>query len=319
MVKPLRALITAVVFLFLSAVYADKESSEPIVLLENDWTSQLVLARVTGAIFKEMGYDVQYMTLNTEQQWGALARGIAHVQIEVWEGTMSKMFNRMLASGKIIDAGSHSALTREDWWYPSYIEKDCPGLPDWRALRSCAELFSNAATAPRGRYLAGPWEKPEAARIRALDLGFKADAVTHADDLWLELAQAAKTKTPIVLFNWTPNWVEARYEGKFIEFPEYHPACEVDPEWGVNPEYHHDCGNPKNGWLKKAAWSYMGDKWPCALAALKNINFDNKTISMLAARVDVDKWSHQESADEWISNHRDVWRSWLPEHCRNPG
>ncbi len=36
---------------------------------------------------------------------------------------------------------------------------------------------------------------------------------------YFDLAKSFKKKEPIVLFNWTPNWVEAKYEGKFIEFP----------------------------------------------------------------------------------------------------
>jgi hypothetical protein len=31
----------------------------------------------------------------------------------------------------VIDAATHDAKTREDWWYPSYVEDVCPGLPDF--------------------------------------------------------------------------------------------------------------------------------------------------------------------------------------------
>lgn len=297
------------------ALAEQPKSTDPIRIITNDWTSQIVLAHITGSIFKTMGYNVAYSKSTTNEQWGALAAGIDHVQVEVWEGTMSDMFNRMVNAKRIADLGTHSAKTREEWWYPEYVEEQCPGLPDWKALKKCASIFSNAESSPSGAYIAGPWEKPEAARIRALGMDFKVQPVSNSDDLWVALAEAKKLNKPIVLFNWTPNWVEARYAGKFIEFPDYAPECETDPAWGINPEFHHDCGNPKNGWLKKAAWSGMQKKWHCAYQTLANIDFNNAMISHAAAQVDVDKLSHAEAASVWMKTNSSLWKTWIPEEC----
>jgi glycine betaine/proline transport system substrate-binding protein len=314
----MRFIAACVAFFLLcqSPAFAEKiKSPQPIRVIINDWTSQIILARVVGSVFSSMGYKVHYPFSTTNDQWGSLGRGIDHVQVEVWQGTMSKMFDRMVATGRIIDAGSHEAKTREDWWYPLYVEKVCPGLPDWRALKKCAALFSMDKGGNAGRYIAGPWEKPESARIRALGLDFKIDAVTQADDLWKALETAKANNQPIVLFNWTPNWVEAVYEGRFVEFPSYDPKCETDPQWGVNPEYLYDCGNPKDGWLKKAAWSGMPAQWSCAFETLQLINFDNKTIATVAAWVDFDKMSHQDAAKRWLGENKSTWQQWIPPAC----
>src|SRR3546814_6777684 len=65
--------------------------------------------------------------------------------------------------GRMVDLGSHNATTRDDWWYPEYMEEICPGLPDWQALNACADKFAAPETAPKGRYLAGPvdWIKQD--------------------------------------------------------------------------------------------------------------------------------------------------------------
>ena len=288
------------------------ETPKPIKIVLNNWTSQIVLSKITGHIFEKMGYTVDYTTLSVNEQWGAMARGLVHVQVEVWEGTMSKMFNRMLGEGGIVDAGSYSAKTREDWWYPTYVEERCPGLPHWKALKECAEIFVVPETNPRGRYLAGPWEKPDEARIRALDLNFKVVTVVNGNELWSELREAVKSQRPIVLFNWTPNWVEAIYDGKFVEFPEYEAECETEPEWGINPEYIHDCGNPKDGWLKKAAWSSMKKTWPYAFQTLENMDLANLVFAKLATLVDVDKMSYDDAAIQWLSENEELWRAWIP-------
>ena len=313
MLKRLSALLFILVFA-LPTRANDKEDNDTISILVNDWTSQLVLAHIAGHLFKKTGHKVRYSFSNTNQQWGSLMFGIDHVQVEVWEGTMSTMFERAVKTGRVLDAGDHDAVTREDWWYPNYVETLCPGLPDWRALSRCSQLFSDDDS-DTGVYVAGPWEKPEAARIRALKMKFKAAPVTHADELWVHLKKASAQQAPIVLFNWTPNWVEAVFPGKFVEFPSYSKECETDPEWGINPNFHYDCGNPRQGWLKKAAWSGMPVRWPCAYQILTQFNFDNPTIAKLAADVDYYGLTVEQAATNWLKNHETTWQSWLPQDC----
>ena len=98
-------------------------ADQPIRVITNDWSSKIVLAHVAGGVFEHLGYQVEYSSTSSDQQWGAMALGIDHVQVEVWEGTMSDMFTRMVQAGRLVDAGTHTAITREDWWYPSYVEK----------------------------------------------------------------------------------------------------------------------------------------------------------------------------------------------------
>ena len=317
MLNALKILITLSIYIsFSGPVLASENKEKPIRIITNNWTSQLVLSRVTGQIFSEMGYQVEYQTASTTDQWGALAHGLGHVQVEVWEGTMADMFNRMLSEGRISDAGTHDAKTREDWWYPKYVEEVCPGLPAWEALKNCAVKFQTPFSASSGTYFSGPWEKPDTARVRALGLDFKVKVLKNGDDLWVELKDAIKTKRPIVLFNWTPNWVESVYEGAFVEFPDHSPECETDPSWGVNKGFTHDCGNPKGGWLKKAAWVEMEENWPCAYQTLENINFTNLQIAEASSLVDVKNLTVQEAANEWIKSNEQVWQQWIPGSCK---
>lgn len=294
---------------------APSQSQEPIKIITNNWTSQIVLSYITGNIFQAQGATVEYIPSSVSNQWGALAHGAAHIQVEVWEGTMSDQFNRLVSAGTIIDAGSHNATTLEDWWYPKYVEALCPGLPDWRALKACAAIFQRPDSQGKGVYFAGPWEKPDEARIRALGLDLQVRVLSQGDDLWVELKKAYETQTPIILFNWTPNWVESRYEGDFVEFPQYEPACETDPSWGINPQFIHDCGNPIGGWLKKASAVSFTQNYPCAFSTLKNISLNNQQIAVIAALVDVDKLSFQAASEQWMQNNTALWQSWIPQEC----
>ena len=290
------------------------ESADPIKIVLNNWTSQLVLARVSGELLKKLGYNVEYKTAETQLQYTAMGNGNMHFQVEIWEGTMKVPFEKQVAKERMVDAGAHDAVTREDWWYPIHVEELCPGLPNWEALNGCAAKLATPETAPKGRYLAGPvdWEKPDEERVEALSLDIEVVNAKQAADLWAELDAAVRSKEPILLFNWTPNWVEARYDGRFIDFPDHHQACETDPNWGINPDATFDCGNPKRGWLKKGVWAGFQDKWPCAFDLIRRINFTNTQIAEAAANVDVDGREPGEAAAQWIEDNQEVWKGWIP-------
>lgn len=289
------------------------ESGDPIRIVLNNWTSQVVLANVVGSVLDEMGYEVEYVPSDNQLQFAAMAGGDLTFQVEVWEGTHLTNFTKFVEEGTLTDAGTHEAITREEWWYPLYMEERCPGLPDWKALQECAEEFATTETAPKGRYLGGPidWGKHHNERVQSLGMDFVVVNAGQASTLWAELDQAYRRNEPIVLFNWTPNWVEAKYEGRFVDFPDFDPACINDPSWGMNPDMAYDCGAPKSGWLKKAAWSGMKDKWPAAWRVLRAVNFNNAQIAEAAAFVDVDGMTPEEAAQAWLDANEAVWRSWV--------
>lgn len=321
----MKATLLAILFLALSYSYNIQAQSprientqtdnKTINILTNNWTSQIVNSHITGKIFTSIGYSVNYRKSSVNDQWGALAHGSSDIQVEIWEGTMTEPYTRLIKNGSILDAGTHDALTREDWWYPTYVEKLCPELPDWKALKHCAPLFSRPDSNDRGVYFAGPWEKPDEAKVRALGLDFIVKILNSSDEIWVELKRSYNKKQPIVIHNWTPNWVENHYEGRFIEFPKFHPDCETDPSWGVNKAFLYDCGNPKNGWLKKVINTEFAKNDSCAYNTLININFSNNHISEATAYVDVDNLNYIEAADAWMRQHSSLWKSWIAEEC----
>ena len=291
------------------------ESSDPIKIADNNWSSQKVLARVAQQLLEKIGYETKIVPSDSQGQFAAMGLGDLDLQMEIWEGTMHNSFMKEVKAGRMVDLGSHTATTREDWWYPDYMEEICPGLPDWKALNECAEKFATPETAPKGRYLAGPvdWIKHDKEKIDAMDLNFTVVNAGSAAALFGELKSAAARKEPIVLFNWAPNWVGAAFPGKFVEFPDHEPACTEDPKWGTNPDKTYDCGSPKGGYLKKGAWSGFEKKWSCGYQLIKNIDFTGPMIDQAAALADVDGLTHDEAAAAWIEKHSEQVAEWMPD------
>jgi glycine betaine/proline transport system substrate-binding protein len=296
-----------------AAEAAAPESPDPIKMVLNNWPSQLVQERAVGGLLQKMGYNVEYVPANTQLQFPAMGAGEAHVQVEVWQGSMVAAFEKEVNAGRMIDAGTHTASSREDWWYPIYLKELCPGLPDWQALNACAELFVTPETAPLGRYVGGAveWDKHDQERIDALGLNFAVINAGSTSALISELDAAYKRKAPLVMFFWQPNWALQKYEGEFVNFPEWAPECISDPSWGPNPELAYDCGNAKSGWLKKGVWAGMAEKYPCALELIRKVDFTPEMVGDAAYFMDVDGLSEEAAAAKWLEKYSSVTAEWL--------
>jgi glycine betaine/proline transport system substrate-binding protein len=289
-----------------------EDSADPIRIVTNNWSSQVVLSNVVGQLLQQTGHNVEYKSSDTQLQYIAIAAGDMDFQVEVWEGSQAEPFEKALSEGAI-DLGAHDAVTREDWWYPTYMNEMCPGLPDWKALDACAAKLATAETGGKGRFVGPPadWGKHYAERIQALNMNFQEVPVGQAATLWAELQAAYDRKEPIVLFNWTPNFIEAKFEGQFVEFPTYEAACLSDPKWGSNPDAVYDCGAPADGYLKKIGSKNLEQKWPEAAAFLKKVNFTNPQIAAAAALVDLDGMSPEDAAKKWIADNEAAWKAWV--------
>ena len=238
----------------------------------------------------------------------AIRNGDITISHEVWQSTFGKSFYNAMEKGGLIDAGTHAASTLEELGVPHYVVENnlCPGLPNWEALKNCAEVFATADSGGKGRILEGPqsWHgdlMPN--RIKALGLGDKyvVKFAGSADAIWAELASAKKEGRGIITFNWTPNFTDA--EGfDFIEFPPYKPGCRiVDGGDG-------SCGSPK-GWLKKAANYKFPKTHPKAYTVFSRLSFTTTQIGQMAALVDIDKLSHQDAAKKWLADNEAVWKA----------
>ncbi len=288
------------------------ESDRTIRLTLNDWTGQNLTTNLMGRVLEEMGYSVEYVPADYIAQFTGLAAGDLHVAMEIWETTARDQLEQAVAQGDVVDLGETGMHAIEEWWYPSYVKDLCPGLPDWEALRECADVFATPETQPEGRYLGGPvtWGGYDEERIEALDLPFE---VIHAGTdaaLFAEIRSAYQREAPIIAWVYSPHWAPIQFDGEWVEFPEYTQECYEDPSWGINPDMAYDCGKPQ-GWIKKAGWPGLEAEWPAAYEAISNFTIDNETIGEMIGQVDLDGMPLDMVADQWIAENEDVWSAWI--------
>ena len=285
------------------------DSSEPIVIAEHNWSSQVVMAHVIGGIFESMGSNVKYVPADSQAVYESINIGDVTISHEVWESAFGKSFDTAREKGGVLDWGDHEARTIEDMGYPDWAAKYCPGLPDWNALKSpdCAKAFATPDSGGKGRMLEGPqsWHGdliPQ--RIEALGLGdlWTVKFAGGADALWAELKAAENEGRGTIIFNWTPNFTDGK-GFTFIDFPPYYDGCRpVDGGDGK-------CGAP-DGYLKKAVNVNFPKTHPAAAAMFKKLSFNTSQIGAMAALVDEDKMTHEDAAKKWLADNKKVWEKW---------
>ena len=292
----------------------EAESQDPIKITLNDWTGQFITSKIMGEVLKKAGYNVEYVQADYLAQFAGLKTGDLTLAMEIWATTGQEALDEGVQSGKVENLGETGMVAKEEWWFPEYMKEKCPGLPNWEALKEpdCAEAFSIAETAPKGRYLSGPvtWGGFDEERVEALGLPFE---VIHAGTdaaMFAELDSAYQRQDPIMLWIYSPHWAPAKYEGEWIEFPPYEAACYTDPAWGSNLDAAYDCGKP-TGPIWKAGWIGIKDKWPGAYKAIKNLNLSTDEMNKMVVEVDLDGKEVDAVVAEWVAKNEDRWKKWI--------
>ena len=293
------------------------KAADPIRIPVLNWSSQIVMANVMAQVFEEMGYTAELVPAESASRYEAVRIGDLHVAHETWESTMALPFYEAMDKGGLIDAGSHNLITFEEMGVPNWVIEEglCPGLPNWEALKdpACAANFATADSDGKGVFIGGPvdWLKRDAEKIEALGMNFIVKNVDSAGAIWAELDAAVKQKKPIVIFNWSPNFIGAKYAGKFVNFPKHDPQCETNASWGINPNALYDCGNPANEHLKLAVNSDFKKNHPKAYKVIKKINFSSSDVDKMANYVDTDGLEVSHAAEQWLKDHKKKWSKWV--------
>jgi len=288
------------------------ESSDPIKLAINEWTGQHITTYIAGGILEKMGYNVEYVVAGYYPQLTALQDGTVDASLEIWTSNIGEGYAPALATGNVEVIGELGLVPREAWYYPTYMEEQCPGLPDWKALNDCAMLFSAPETIPKGRFVDYPaeWGTTNVSRIDALDLNYASIPAGSEGAIIAEIKSAYATKQPLLTMFWEPHWVHAVYDLTILELPVYDDACYEDASWGTNPDKTYDCDWDASATIEKIIWTGMKDKWPGAVKMLTAYKFYNSDQAILMKAVDNDGEDILEVTAEWIKNNEAKWKPW---------
>lgn len=289
------------------------ESTDPIKVVLNDWTGQLVSAKIAGELLSEMGYSVEYVSAGALPQLVGLANGNLHVQPEVWDNNVGDIYSKAIEAGDLVVLGELGLDAWQDYLYPAYMEEQCPGLPSHTALWDCAQAFAAAETFPNGRLIAYPadWGTMSRDLVTRIGMPFTAIAGGSEGAMMAELQSAYAAKEPIILMWWAPHWVFANLDLRWIEWNEPGGKCD-GPDQFAAQDANTICGF-EQAKVMKVIWSGVEQQWPAAYRFLELFEQTNADQNAAILEIDQNGRDLDEVVAEWIANNEDRWRPWIEQ------
>ena len=283
------------------------ESTDPIKVINNDWTGQLFSTAVVGGLLEEMGYNIEYVSAGALPQHPGIAQGNLHLQTEVWTNNVGDLYPGFVEKGEIVVVGNLGLEPKEGWIYPPYMEEKCPGLPSYKALFECQQAFANASTFPKGRLITYPadWGTRSRDLVASVNMPFEPIPGGSEGAMMAELKSAYAAKEPILMMIWQPHWIFADLDLNWVEWNKIDGECVEESQQKETA-----CGF-QQAEVHKVVWGGFEEKWPAAYKMVSNFKLTNEDENWAIFEVDNNGRDVKDVAKEWLAKNESLWRGWI--------
>jgi glycine betaine/proline transport system substrate-binding protein len=250
-----------------------------------EWDENVAVSSLTKVLLEEeLGYTVELQRTNVavvKQVFGGVAEGDLDAFQDVWMPNQRAYLSEVEGNVEHLD--------------PWFEGKTAQGIavPYYMDVRSLSEL-DRAGTDMIISIEPGSAVQPQIHDkvIPGYDLDMKlVESSTPA--MLSELEMAYEMRQPIVFFGWSPHWMNARYDFRYLEDPKDLQGKFNDPA-KISSIVNED----------------LPDDDPVAYAFLKVISLDEEQINQLEADIN-EAGDPDEGVKVWLEKNRDVVKPWV--------
>jgi glycine betaine/proline transport system substrate-binding protein len=279
----------------------------------NPWTGSAVNANVAKILLeRELGYTVELVEIDENNQFPAIASGELDASLEVWPSGHAADINRYiegrrggpLRDGGIVDGGELGLIGNIGWWIPNYLVEERPELARYQGLRGNEDLVGGEFLAADPTFVSYDEEI-----IDSLGLDLKVVHTGSERALVDRLDRALARNEPVLTYFYEPHWAHRKFDLTEVQLPAFDEECEEAARERDGEGY--DC-DYANDVLFKAFWLGLEDKAPAAFKFLSRFEYTTDDQQEIAFQVDSEGVPMREAAARWIEDNPDVWRTWLP-------
>ncbi len=184
---------------------------EPVKLALVAWSSEVASTHVVAAVLEEQGLAVELVSTDAEGAWRRVAEGEVDAMPGAWLPTTHADYQDRFGEG-VDDLGPNLEGTRVGLVVPGYVAIDTIG-----ELADQATRFDDRIVGidPETGLMRATAEAMEAYGLDDMEL-VAGDAARMAT----ALEQAIAEREPIVVTGWTPHWMFARWDLKYLADPK---------------------------------------------------------------------------------------------------
>ncbi|MEA2117140.1 glycine betaine ABC transporter substrate-binding protein [Halovibrio sp. HP20-50] len=263
-----------------SAAQAEEEKGT-INLAYVEWSSEVASTNVIAAVLEQAGYEVDLTSLSAAAMFQALSTGDADAIVAAWlPSTHANYMERV--GDKVEDLGPNLDGTKLGLVVPEYTDVD-----------SIAELNDNADSF-NGEIIgidpgAGLMSLSEEV-VDTYDLELNLRSGSGAT-MTAALSSAINNEEDIVVTGWTPHWMFARFDLKYLDDPEN--------VYGGAEQIH------------TVVRQGLEDDMPEAYAILDAFEWTPEQMGEVMLMNQEDDSDPQATAQQWVEDNQDVVEQWL--------
>ncbi|MGP9768714.1 glycine betaine ABC transporter substrate-binding protein [Halomonas sp. AOP13-D3-9] len=263
-----------------SAAQAEEEKGT-VNLAYVEWSSEVASTNVVAAVLEQAGYEVDLTSLSAAAMFQALSTGDADAIVAAWLPTTHADYMERLGDS-IEDLGPNLDGTKLGLVVPEYTDVD-----------SIADLNDNADSF-NGEIIgidpgAGLMSLTEEV-VDTYDLELALRSGSGAT-MTAALSSAINNEEDVVVTGWTPHWMFARFDLKYLDDPEN--------VYGGAEQIH------------TAVREGLEDDMPGAYAILDAFEWTPEQMGEVMLMNQEDGSDPYENAKQWVEDNQDVVEQWL--------
>ncbi|OAZ97038.1 glycine betaine ABC transporter substrate-binding protein [Halomonas sp. G11] len=246
-----------------------------------EWSSEVASTNVVRAVLEQEGYDVDMTSLSAAAMFQALSTGDADAIVAAWLPSTHENYMERVGDN-VDDLGPNLDGTKLGLVVPEYTDVD-----------SIADLNDNADDF-NGEIIgidpgAGLMSLTEEV-VDTYDLDLQLRSGSGAT-MTAALASAIENEEDIVVTGWTPHWMFARFDVKYLEDPEN--------VYGGAEQIH------------TVVRDGLEDDMPEAYAILDAFEWTPEQMGEVMLMNQEEDSNPYENAKQWVEDNQDVVEEWL--------
>lgn len=246
-----------------------------------EWSSEVASTNVVRAVLEQEGYDVEMTSLSAAAMFQALSTGDADAIVAAWLPSTHENYMERVGEN-VEDLGQNLDGTKLGLVVPEYTDVD-----------SIADLNDNADDF-NGEIIgidpgAGLMSLTEEV-VDTYDLDLQLRSGSGAT-MTAALSSAIENEEDIVVTGWTPHWMFARFDVKYLEDPEN--------VYGGAEQIH------------TVVRDGLKDDMPEAYAILDAFEWTPEQMGEVMLMNQEEDSNPYENAKQWVEDNQDVVEEWI--------
>lgn len=280
--KKRQGLIIGAVVVILGAIgigsFSSAKETKRINLSYVEWDTEVASTNVVGEVLKQMGYDVTMTPLDNSIMWKSVSNGESDAMVSAW---LPKTHGSQYAQYKdqVEDLGANLTGAKVGLAVPAYMDVNSIDELTDQAGKKIIGIEPGAGVVTAAENTIQKYDNLKDWKVETSSSG----AMTVA------LGQAIKKHEPIVVTGWTPHWMFAKYDLKYLE----------DPENGMGSE------EQIHTMVRKG----LKEDQPEAYKVLDNFHWSEKDMEKVMLEINNGK-DPQQAAKDWIKENQELVESW---------